>query len=497
MSLSAQTYESLKKYSFEQTKDIERKLSTEGQAYTDALWEVTALTILKLEEDLWEVEEGVMTKPMQELRELYSELWLPRIIVIGAGPKALTDLALTSVLREAWYFAPLILVLEKTWVWAHRTGQGWYSSLKQDQSDRPLNISALKDVVHGECSFGVEIQTKMMKYGRLTYEYAQWTAANFVNTYYDDAHNTHASFAKYLQRVASHFPHQILLWTVQWLIPSQDCTWQVHYTHGEQERHLSCEAVVKTWAWNAYVPEQIESEVKKKVRDSKNMYQHAHQANDLSEKSILVIGGWVAWEDALEFFLPLSKRVDVFSRKPLKMVTDERLYNAWSFSTSDVWQSYTYEQKKRVESHTDTSCFSEKWFHLLRDNQAKASSLVWSLQTVSFEHNRFYVTWTDALWEQQAVYDHVIVCCGLRQGCQLQKLLWDELLASFGVDMKTIDSRLDEHLPQDQAMKADWLPNLILPMHSMKRGLWKPWLWNLLGSSCDRMSPYVIDLSSS
>lgn len=284
-----------------------------------------------------------------------------RLIIIGAGPKAMAVGAKTRVLEELGFTVPEIHVVERREIGAHWSGRNGYTNGRQ-----PLGTPPEKDLGYPYDSsswgpeLGREIDARMMKYAWQSFMVARGDFSDWVDR--GKPAPSHCDWAQYLKWVAASLGDSLTVHTGEVTsISIGDGVWRVR-VDGTGPREVEGEGLVLTGPGPVRRPENIPDHPR--ILTVESFWKGADDFRALTEGKVAIVGtGETAAAIAVNLVEMCSSRVDIDIYSPLGMAYSRgesfRENCVYSDPARGQWGMLTPQHRRDFIHRTDRGVFSQ------------------------------------------------------------------------------------------------------------------------------------------
>ena len=429
----------------------------------------------------------------------------PKLIIIGAGPKAMAIAAKATVLRDLGCAVPEIHIIERTVVGANWTGTAGYTNGRQ-----PLGTSPEKDVgfPYGSTCWGADLSPTvnhgMMRFSWQSFLVDQGQLAEWIDR--GRPAPEHRQWAQYLQWVAAlvhdmqataRGPHVHIHHGEVTGISLAGDRWTVSYRSADAVTDLQGDGLVVTGPGQALVPAAWA--LGERVMTVETFWQQFGTFQALEPARFAIVGsGETAAAVALGLLQGVRQHHEIDIISPMGMAytrgegfRENRMY---SDPAQGSWHLLTPQHRRDFIYRTDRSVFSQHAQKQL-DHTAGVEIVPGRLQEVATTPDG-QTELTIEYAEQRSThrYDYVVLATGADHMHRFDRLIDDatrtSLLAQTGLAALTAES-VEPTIQYDLSMRG-LLPALHLPMlAAMSQGPGFPNL-SCLGLMADRiLEPYV------
>lgn len=284
-----------------------------------------------------------------------------RLIIIGAGPKAMAVGAKTRVLEELGFTVPEIHVVERHEVGANWSGRHGYTNGRQ-----PLGTPPEKDVGYPYDSsswgpeLGREIDARMMRYSWQSFMVARGDFSDWVDR--GKPAPPHGDWAQYLNWVAASLGDSLVVHTGEVTsIAIQEGVWRLTLA-GAAGRRLEGEGLVLTGPGPVRRPESLPDHPR--ILTVESFWSVAEEFRALTAGKVAIVGtGETAAAIAVNLVEMCSSRVDVDIYSPLGMAYSRgesfRENCVYSDPGRGQWGMLTPQHRRDFIHRTDRGVFSQ------------------------------------------------------------------------------------------------------------------------------------------
>ncbi len=377
-----------------------------------------------------------------------------KIIIVGAGPKALNILAKSNALKQLGWNVPEIVVLEKNEVGSHWVGNNGYTDGKGI-----LGISPLKTFNYPASSiFGEGVSEFMDKYSFTKFlasvkKLEQWVDGGM-------GWITHEEFSQYLKWISLSFSEQIIFGKVV-KAELENSKWLVTYENQSVSNQLVCDGLVFTGPGEISNPFSVTPD-NKIVYDGKNWWKEKMKFKDSSEK-IALIGGGISAGAIFESLMPIigkNSHVDWYVRKGL-FTRSENFANNERFSFPDLWQQIPLDVRENFISTTDKGSIDSTTHKVMSDFNQFFQEIISKIKTLEVVNGGVRIVFEDGLCEKERFYQKVILCTGFSNTDFLKlidtdsdSLFQQDLIYRIKADLSVDGLKPKLHLPMLSSIKV-------------------------------------------
>lgn len=379
-----------------------------------------------------------------------------KIIIIGAGPKALNILAKSNALKQLGWNVPEIIVLEKNEIGANWTGNSGYTDGKGI-----LGISPFKTFNYPTSSiFGEKVLEYMNKYSYTNY----LSSIKKLEKWVDGGMGwiTHKEFSEYLKWIGSYFSDQIHFGEVV-KVQAINYKWHVDYCNEGHNQSLVSDGLIFTGPGEILNPFSLKTD-NVIVHDGKNWWKEKDKFKNHSG-SIALIGGGISAGAIFESLMPMvseKSNVDWYTRKGL-FTRSENFANNERFSFPDLWQQIPIGVRESFVSSTDKGSIDSTTHKVMSDYNQFFQEIISEIKSIEIINEKIKIVFEDGLCKKERFYEKVILCTGF-SNTDFLKLL-DQNSKEF------LESELCYRINPDLSVN-DFTPKLHLPMlASIKVGI--------------------------
>lgn len=368
-----------------------------------------------------------------------------KLIVIGAGPKAMAIAAKNTVLAELGFEVPEIHIIEKQEVGANWTGKSGFTNGKLS-----LGTSPEKDVgfPYQSAQWGAEIDEKvnlrMRDFSWASFlvakgEYSEWVDRNRPQP-------KHEKWAEYLQWVGTRVAKRTRTHCGEVVgLQFENDAWKVTYVTKSGERHeITGDGLVVTGPGKIKLHEKLPNH--DRLMTVETFWKRYELFRDLPAARVAVVG---TGENAAAVAMALAEsnnsglEIDILSPRGMTFSRGEsyRENRVYSNEAMGHWNELTVEDKRNFISRTDRGVFSRHAQDVL-DNAKHIDVFPGRLVDVAAaEGGGLHLTSEYGGERRTRGYDYVVVATGADQLAFLRGILRApdeaELTKRTGVKMLT------------------------------------------------------------
>lgn len=370
-----------------------------------------------------------------------------KILVIGAGPKAIALAIKTKVLKQVEIKTPDIYIFEQNEVAANWSGNYGYTN-----GDMPLGTSPEKDLgfPYNTELFSDEINHKI-NHAMQAYSWASFLIENKTYSDWVDRDKPaplHKQWAEYLQWALNKLKNSVNLKIAQVTqIKLKQQQWQVH-TKNKQSRieNFIFDSIILTGPGEQNYP--IPVPVHENILNTQSFWLNTQKFNLLKNKRIGIIG---SGENAASIALALSKNtglsIDIISRHNALYTRGESYFEnrVYSDANKTHWHQLSIEQKKEFIKRTDIGVFSQKSLEIL--NSLHQINLVMAVVScVKLTNQQFLLKSKQHHPDNfDQAYDYIIFATGSSPVTMLTKLLGAEQTQKI-IKLNSLQQDINSHL---------------------------------------------------
>lgn len=290
---------------------------------------------------------------------------MDRLLVVGAGPKAMAVAAKAHVLRELGLPAPSVIIVE-----SHAVGGNWLAGGGWTDGRHRLGTSPEKDVgfpYHSTWARGHDraINEAMMAFSWMSFLVERGTYAEWIDRGRPSPH--HHVWAKYLQWVARKTDMELMLGTVRTISPTAD-SWLVSVADADGAvTEVEAERLMITGPGNSSRALADHP----KVLSIADFWDLAGRRRlPVSSRAAVIGGGETAGSAMDELVRHDVLTVSVISPAATIYTRGESYFENSLYSEPVKWQVLSIEERRDVVRRTDRGVFSLRvQENLLGDNR--------------------------------------------------------------------------------------------------------------------------------
>lgn len=406
-----------------------------------------------------------------------------KLVVVGAGPKALAIYAKAKVLGSLGFEVPEIIVIEKSEIAAHWTGKNGYTDGKGI-----LGISPLKDIGYPYSStFGKQVDEAMEKYSFITYlkeinKFTKWVDGGMMQI-------THSDFSRYLKWVANKLSIEPVYGEVVSLVEN-NMKWSVVYTKDNKEYTIDCDEVMATGPGEvtSFIDKNLKSE---KIFDAKNFWLNINSFSNLKNKKIALIGGGISAGSIFESVISsidYSSHIDWYTRRGI-FTRSENFSNNQIFSHPEMWEDMSVEHRTYFVKGTDRGSVDSSTHNFMNRFTDQFTLVFGTPKSVYEENNKIIVSYINKEVDTKKEYDLLIVATGF-DNMYFLSWLSDDFKIKNGIN-NISEEELSDKIEEDFTIE-NIRPKLCTPMIAWhKHGIGLSVL-SCMSTLSDRiLAPYV------
>ncbi len=419
-----------------------------------------------------------------------------RLLVIGAGPKAIALAAKAHVLRQLGFRVPLVEVIERSEVGANWSGNFGYTDGRQ-----PLGTSPEKDLGYPYDSsswgqaLGNEIDARMLRYSWMAYQIHRGVYSDWVDR--GKPAPVHGEWAGYLQWVARAVGLRVHYGSVS-AMAIQNGYWRIGYQGGAAPGEVIGSGLVMTGPGTVRRPAGIPEH--ERILTVETFWHVVKRFDSLSNARVAIVGtGETAAAVAAHLSEGLSRGIELDIYSPVGMAYSRgesyRENRVYSDPDQGNWSRLTLQHRRDFIRRTDRGVFSQEANRIL-DRAANLQILPGRLMGARVLPDSRIEASLDYHGDTRAeIYDYLILATGADHLALLHEFFspesWRALAATTSFDPRdqgAVEARIDV----DLALRGS-TPRLHLPMlASLGQG---PGFSNLscLGRLSDRILEYYVD----
>ncbi len=404
-----------------------------------------------------------------------------RLLVIGAGPKALAIVTKAAVLKELHFSAPEIVVIEKNKV-ASNWIEGSYTDGRQQLGTPPE-----KDVGFPYRSqYGIEADLQMLqKYSWQAFHINKKSYSEWVDR--GRQHPPHEEWADYLNWVKDRVQLAIEIGEVQ-NIEAVENRWRLKCVkQGADPCFLEGDGLVVTGPGNPIlIPDQPQEHPR--VFNGKSFWKYLKTFEGLKEGEVAVVG---SGETAASIVVALLQRVGkyvtiwVLNRQGAIFSRGESFDENKKFTNPSDWEEMNTTERREFIGRTDRGVFSLQSKRIIDQAWNVRHRKRDVTRFVGIDDERVVIKWRRGREEEPIAFDYLIVATAF-------DALWFRYLMAEPWQSMLSDKRKVERRIQMDLSVTGVKPKLHLPMLAgPKQGHGFPNL-SCLGHLSDRiLMPYV------
>jgi mycobactin lysine-N-oxygenase len=385
-----------------------------------------------------------------------------RMIVVGAGPKALALGLRAHVLKEFGFDTPEIYIIEKNEIAAHWTGKHGFTN-----GQLKLGTSPEKDLGFPYENDGtrqsIKIAQRMQNFSWRSYLMRNNLYSNWVDR--GNPQPTHQEWGKYLKFVAEEISSSVhfLSKEVVRAVPKEN-HWSVLVKDNKSSECslIRADSLVLTGPTVPKMPPCFPSE---KIFNMENFWEKIATIPVESKSKVAVVGNG---ETAASVLIALSKKrfpnleIEVISPQGAIFTRGESFLENKFYSTSHQteWKSMHLEDRRNFIKRTDIGVFSPGAIEELRDEIFKtvAGRVIRVENQLSCDADHVALRIDYRGENRVGRYDYVVFASGLNHSKLIERLLGTEELAKLNAGKS-----LDEKILEDMSVEG-LSPKLYLPM---------------------------------
>ncbi|MCF7834316.1 MAG: SidA/IucD/PvdA family monooxygenase [Candidatus Pacebacteria bacterium] len=369
-----------------------------------------------------------------------------KLVIVGAGPKALNILAKAQALKNNGWDVPEIIVLEKNEIGANWSGNYGYTDGKG-----VLGISPLKVFNYPSKSiFGEAVISDMDKYSFIKY----LTHTEGLEKWVDGGMGwiLHKEFSDYLKWIGGFFPKNICFGEVV-KVNTKNKQWIVTYKNKNNTKEIVCDGLVFTGPGEISNPFPIKPDGIR-VFDAKNWWKDKKDINFYGK--LALIGGGISAGSIFESISKDMLTLDWYSRRGL-FTRSENFANNQRFSVPDLWQQVPFSVRKSFISATDRGSLDSTTHNYMVASSHSFKEIICEINKVEIIDKKIKISFKDGLNYKERIYDQIILCTG-----------FDNMgfLNLFAENIKKeLKENIEEKIEPDLSVLG-LIPKLYLPMLS-------------------------------
>lgn len=398
-----------------------------------------------------------------------------RLIIIGAGPKALAIATKNKVLKDLGFRTPQVVIIEKKEVAAHWTGQGGYTNGNMVLGTGPeKDIGYPYNTTEFSSELNQKINSEMMKFSWMNYLITTDQFSDYVDR--GKPFPKHREYAAYLRWVLRQIRDSVTL--IYGQVVSLDLVEKkkifVEYQKDQKKHFVVGDGVMMTGPGPLSTP--LMSFSSERVLDVERFWVSYKKLDFQKKLKVAIVG---AGENSASIALALGElphdlAIDIIVPNGFIFTRGESYFENRVYSNPDtgLWKKLSYQDKMNFIQRTDLGVFGQYAQKLLNQRQdiQIVPGLVYKLVDESNQRQvRVFTQYGDE--KSETCYDYVVLATGFDQVKTLRDLSSGELVDHIKKSMSIkglTQSELERRIDRDMSIEG-LSPKIHLPMISRIR----------------------------